>query len=55
MWVKLPKMDCFNFFELNTPSNRVFYRLLENHKIVEIQQAELKLWPFKDKYLYPML
>ncbi len=42
-WVKLPKSDRFNIFELNTSSYRVFYGLSENHKIIEIEQIKLKL------------
>ena len=29
------------------PSDTVFSKLSENHKIIEIGWPELKLWPFK--------
>ncbi len=31
--------------ELNIPSDRVFSVLSENHKIIQIGQTEVKLWP----------
>ncbi len=34
------KIGLFNFFELNTPSDRVFYGLPENHNIIEIRAPE---------------
>ncbi len=42
-WVKMPKLGCFENFELNTTSYRVFYGLSKNHKIIEIEQAKLEL------------
>ncbi len=46
-WVILSKSDQFKNFELNTLFYRVFCGLSENHKIIEIGQAELELYGFK--------
>ncbi len=46
-WVKRPKLGCFNIFELNTLSCRVFYGLSDNHKIIEFGSPKQKLWPFE--------
>ncbi len=45
-WGKLSNLGYFKIFELNTPSNGIFYGLSENHKITEIRPTKLKLWPF---------
>ncbi len=47
-WVIFPKSGRFKFFELNTPSCRVFSGLSENRKIISIRQTEHKLWLFED-------
>ncbi len=36
-WVKLSKSGNLKKIELNTSFYRVFYRLSENHKIIEIE------------------
>ncbi len=46
-WVKMPKWNCFEIFELNTLIDRVFCGHSEYDKIIEIQATELKLL-FKD-------
>ena len=50
-WVILLKTACYEKFELNTSSYRVFYGLLEYHKIITIEPTELKLWRFKGRYV----
>ncbi len=42
-WVVLSKLSHFKLFEQNASSDRVFDGVLENHKIIEIEQTELKL------------
>ncbi len=34
-------------FDFNPPSERAHFKLLENHKIIEIGETKLELWPFK--------
>ncbi len=46
-WVKLSKLGCFEIFELNISSDRVFHELSEYLKIISIGRTEHKLWPFK--------
>ncbi len=47
-WVKLSKLGHFKTCELSTSSCRVFDRLSDHYKIIEIEQAKLKLEGFKD-------
>ena len=42
-WVKLSKSVYFENFELKTYVFRIFCRLSEYHKIIEIGQTELEL------------
>ncbi len=49
-WVKLSKFSCFEYFELNIPSDRVFPGLSENHKIIQIGPPETKLWPIEHNH-----
>ena len=46
-WVILSKFGCFENFELNKPSCRVFCGLSEYLKIIQIRCTEHKLWTFK--------
>ncbi len=47
-WVKKLKSGCFEISEMNIPSDRVFYELSENPKIIVIKSTEQKIWPVKD-------
>ncbi len=46
-WVKLSKLGCFEKFELNISSDRVFSVLSENHKIIQVGPIKQKLRPLE--------